>query len=103
MDEEYKEIAPELLERVKGNAWSIESMEGHGSGELSVTYIGSRISKSPETDGGIIFDYYQDSEGVYWFRNRKLLENGMAVSMEFHIFGKELKNNYRIRQKKNKK
>ena len=85
MKEEYREIDPELLELINGNAWSIENMEAHEAGERSTTYIGSR------TIGNIIFDYYRDSAGSFWFQNRVLLPSGEIVSMERYIFGHEIR------------
>ena len=34
----YTEISPADLEAAKGNAWSIESMEGHDAGGRATTY-----------------------------------------------------------------
>lgn len=89
---EYKEIAPELLEQTKENCWSVECMEGHGAGDRSITYIGSRVSENYGNDpkgGRMVYDYYQDSEGDFWHKTRMLLPDGEIVSMEFYIFGKE--------------
>ena len=80
-NQEYREITPELLERVKGNAWSIESME-QGEGGRAVNYLGST------RQGAIIRDYYVDAEGKYWYRNRAIVD-GHIVSMEVYLFGKE--------------
>ena len=91
MKEEYREISGDLLERVRGNAWSIENMEAHEAGGRSVDYIGSR------TEGNIVYDYYQDSAGAFWFRNRAIV-NGEIVSMEQYIFGPEVSRKNRVRK-----
>lgn len=91
--EEYKEINPELLELAHGSAWSIESMDTHDAGGRGVTYIGSKTSGYLDNDsrnGKVIFDYYVDTAGVYWFKNRALLPSGEIVSMERYIFGREV-------------
>ena len=92
MKEEYREISGDLLERVRGNAWSIENMEAHEAGGRSVDYIGSR------TEGNIVYDYYQDSAGAFWFRNRAIV-NGEIVSMEEYIFGHEVRRKNRTRKR----
>lgn len=94
MEKGYQEIDSELLKRVKADAWSIESMEGHGAGGREVTYIGSEINgylDNEQQKGLLIYDYYQDDEGDYWFKNRALLPDGRIVSMEYYIFGRKLK------------
>lgn len=91
MDKEYREADSELLGCIKGNAWSIECMEGHEAEGRSVTYIGSEIGGHLDNDrrkGRRIYDYYQDSEGAYWYGNRALLPTGEIVSMEFYLFGR---------------
>lgn len=92
--EEYKVIDPELLKAINGDAWSIESMAAHGAGGRGVEYIGSRISGYLDNDkskGQFIFDYYRDTAGAYWFKNRAMLPNGEIVSMDMYIFGREIK------------
>lgn len=94
MKEEYREIDPELLQVINGDAWSIESMEAHGAGGRGVEYIGSRNGCYLDNDrrkGKLIFDYYKDTAGAYWFKNRALLSSGEIVSMERYIFGREIK------------
>ena len=80
---EYKEIPPALLEKIKGEVWSIESMAGHGAEGRPVNYVGST------REGNIIHDYYEDNQGKYWYQNRAIV-NGCIVSMEVYIFGKEI-------------
>lgn len=82
-NQEYKEISPEMLELARGNAWSIESMEGHEADGRTVEYVGS------VTKGNIVRDYYKDSAGDWWYKNRAIV-NGHIVSMEAYIFGKEI-------------
>lgn len=91
MKEEYREISDDLLALAHGNAWSIENMEAHEAGRRSVDYIGSR------TEGDIVYDYYRDSAGAFWFRNRAIM-NGEIVSMEKYIFGHEVSRKTRARK-----
>ena len=86
MKGEYKEISADLLALARGNAWSIENMEAHEAGRRSVDYIGSR------TEGNIVYDYYRDSAGAFWYKNRAII-NGEIVSMEKYIFGHEVSRN----------
>ena len=58
-------------------------MEAHEAGGRSVDYIGSR------TEGNIVYDYYRDSAGAFWYQNRAIV-NGEIVSMEQYIFGHEV-------------
>lgn len=88
----YREIEPELLQVIGGDAWSIENMEGHEAGDRKVTYIGSRQGgylDNHRKNGRKIYDYYRDTVGAYWFRNRALLPSGEIVSMEVYLFGRE--------------
>ncbi len=79
--EEYSEIPRVMLERINGNAWSIESRQAdEESSEL--LYLGSARK------GDIVRDYYSDSQGKYWYRNRAVVD-GCIVSMEVYIFGKD--------------
>lgn len=69
-------------------------MEAHGADGRGVEYIGSAISSYLDKDrrkGKLIFDYYKDTAGAYWFKNRVLLSSGEIVSMERYIFGREIK------------
>lgn len=90
--QEFREISPELLQIAYNSAWSIENMETHGAGERSVEYIGSKLSGCMENKGGkLIYDYYRDSAGGYWYKNRVLIPSGDIVSMEIYLFGHELR------------
>lgn len=91
MKEEYREMSADLLALAHGKAWSIESMEAHEAGGRSVDYIGSR------TEGNIVYDYYRDSTGEFWFKNRAIV-NGEIVSMEKYIFGHEVSKKTRARK-----
>lgn len=95
MKEEYKEISSELLQLVKGNAWSIENMDAHGAGDRLTTYIGSRKEVNE------VFDYYKDNEGSFWYKRRVILPLGEIVSMEYFIFGRDIrkKHSYGFRKK----
>lgn len=84
LGQEYKEISPELLKQAYGNAYSIENMEAHGAAGRRIDYKGSRRA------GNIIYDYYRDDTGAWWYENRAVV-NGCIVSMEVYIFGKDLK------------
>lgn len=83
MKADYRELSPELLELAFSRAWSIESMAAHGAGDRGVEYIGSKIA------GHTVTDYYKDTAGGWWYKNRALL-NGEIVSMERYIFGREI-------------
>ena len=73
-NQEYSEIPGTMLERINGNAWSIESRQvDEESSEL--LYLGSTRK------GDIIRDYYSDSQGQFWYRNRAVVD-GCIVSME---------------------
>lgn len=101
LKEEYRAIDPELLREIYGDAWSIENMAAHGAGGRGVEYIGSSISDYLDNDkrsGRLIFDYYRDTAGAYWFKNRALLPNGEIVSMDRYIFGREIKKEKNTRQ-----
>lgn len=93
MELKRKPIPADLLKTIAGNAWSIESMEGHGAENRSITYIGSRVKGYLDNDlakGRLVADYYQDSAGEYWFADCALLPDGSLVSMESYLFGREL-------------
>lgn len=77
------EEAEELKKIQEAGAWSMENMAAHGAGGRDTTYIGSDIQ------GRRIFDYYRDSAGCYWYRNRIVLSDGTAVSEKEAIFGKK--------------
>lgn len=67
-------------------------MAAHGAGGRGVQYIGSDISSYNDSGKGrLIYDYYRDTAGTFWYKNRVLLPNGEIVSMEQHIFGKEIR------------
>ena len=85
MLEKYREISARNLALAYGNAWSIENMAAHGAEGRSTEYIGSTRSKH---DQNIVTDYYRDSAGAYWYRNRAIV-GGRIVSMETYIFGRD--------------
>lgn len=37
----------------------------------------------------LVFDYYRDTAGAWWFENRALLPSGDIVSMDMYLFGYE--------------
>lgn len=88
----YKEISEELFEQAHKNAWTIESMEAHGAEGREVKYIGSR------TEGNLIYDYYLDSAGAFWF-GRRAIVNEEIVSMEKYIFGHEVRKRHKTRRR----
>lgn len=96
MNESYKEIPTEQLKIMAGDAWSIENMDAHGAGGRTVEYIGSRIANCT------VYDYYKDSTGGFWFKNRALLPTGEIISMERRIFGRELKSFRKAKIRKTK-
>lgn len=106
MYKDFRAIDPELLEIAHGSAWSIESMAAHGAGGRSVEYIGSSIKGFLDNDkrkGKYIYDYYRDTAGAYWFKNRALLPSGEIVSIDMYIFGREIKKEkYTKQYRKNK-
>lgn len=44
-----------------------------------------------ERNGQLVFDYYRDTAGAWWFENRALLPSGDIVSMDMYLFGYERK------------
>lgn len=90
-ERDFKEISPEMLLAVGGNAWSMENMEAHGAGGRAVEYMGSRMEDDPDPEGRErkVFDYYRDSQGDYWYKTRVLPPAGEIVSMEKYLFGYE--------------
>lgn len=99
----FMQISPEVLPIAKSNAWSLDNMDAHEAGGRVVEYIGSQVSGFLDNDqhkGKLIFDYYQDNTGAYWFKNRAMLPSGAIVSMDFYLFGKESKRKLSRRQKK---
>lgn len=81
---ELREISSKLLESVKEEAWSIENIEAHGAAGRELEYIGSREC------GSIIYDYFKDAEGCYWYKTRAKTLAGEIVSIEIYIFGHEV-------------
>ena len=78
--EEYSEIPRVMLERINGNAWSVESRQPEEENQ-TLLYLGSTRK------GDIVRDYYTDGS-QYWYRNRAVVGDRI-VSMEVYIFGKE--------------
>ena len=80
-------------------------MEAHGAEGRQVTYVGSRLAgyldKNPEK-GRLLFDYYEDDKGAYWYKTRALLPGENIVSMEVYIFGRELNYGRSTRRKRRK-
>lgn len=81
VNQEYIELSQVVQERINGNAWSIESRPTDEESK-EILYLGSTRK------GNIIRDYYVDSQGQYWYRNRAVVD-GNIVSMEVYIFGKD--------------
>ena len=90
-EQEYKEIAPELLEQAYHNARSIESMD-ESKKEDKPEYIGSQIK------GNKVYDYYQDDSSDWWYRTRGIVDD-QIISMDIYIFGKELNKSKSSKQK----
>lgn len=53
----------DLLKEAKKKAWSIENMKAHGAEGREVYLIGM------EQVGGLIFRYYQDDQGDFWYKS----------------------------------
>lgn len=84
VSQQYKEISPELREHIKDSeVWSIESMTGHEAASRTVEYVGSA-----KLGGNLLRDYYKDNTGAWWYGNRAMV-NGIIISMEAYMFGKE--------------
>ena len=81
---QYCELDKDLYAQISGIAWSIQNMAGHGAEGRSTEYIGSVTAKD-----NVVFDFYKDTEGDYWYRTRKRLESGEIVSMDMYLFGFE--------------
>lgn len=87
----YQISATEVDKVKRSECWSFESMEGHGAEGRKVEYIGSDI---PATEGRVNH-YYRDSEGAYWYETGWRESDGRIVSMDVHIFGREIKRSRR--------
>lgn len=103
METRYWEISDDAYQEAHGKAWSLESMEAHlkekagyyhrGKVDLRpVEYIGSREK------AGLIWDYYRDDEGDFWYKNRWRMPDGHIVSMEEKIYGEDFFQKDRRRQ-----
>lgn len=90
----YREISEKDLQEAQGNAYSIENMAAHGAENRKIEYVGSARGKS---NPKIVYDYYKDSAGSYWYECRAEV-NGRLVSMDRYIFGKEI-----VKEKKYRK
>ena len=89
---EFKQIAPDELEIAYRNAWSLECMEAHGAGGRDVEYVGSQAGgplDGERKNGTVIFDYYRDAEGGYWYQTRAWLPDRGIVSMDNYIFDRK--------------
>ena len=89
---EFKQISPEVLQIAQSTAWSLDNMDAHGAGGREVEYLGSQVNGFLDNDqrkGMLVFDYYQDNTGAYWFKNRAMLPGGAIVSMDFYLFGRK--------------
>ncbi|MDR0947895.1 MAG: hypothetical protein LBM69_00075 [Lachnospiraceae bacterium] len=96
MTRDFIQLNPSRVKEIRKSAWSIESRAAHGAAGVSVHYIGSEISGTLDDGmGRLIFDYYKDNTGAYWFKNRALLRSGEIASMEYYIFGHEIRPTYR--------
>ena len=80
----YQISAVDIAKVKGGNCWSLGSMDEEEG--RKVEYIGSEIK-----DCAYVFDYYRDNRGDYWYETRWRESDGRIVSMEVHIFGREIK------------
>lgn len=91
--QEFRRIRLELLPIIEKKACSMESREADETGENLLEYIGSRLCGCMDDKRSYrVMDYYRDSAGNYWYKNRVQLQSGEIVSMEQYLFGKEIKN-----------
>ena len=81
---EFKPISENLLRVAHQEAYSIENMAGHEAEERKTEYIGSNII------GDIVWDYYMDNAGDYWYSKRAIVD-GQIVSFEEFLFGHKIK------------
>lgn len=88
-----KKISPEILQVAKNQAWSIESMAGHNASDRSVEYIGSSIGEERDDGTRSVMDFYKDSSGDWWYKNRIMLPSGKVVTTEYYILGHEMNDN----------
>lgn len=82
-------------------AWSVENMKAHEAEGREITYIGSEVRgllDGDEKNGRLVFDYYRDTAGGWWFKNRALLPSGKIVSMELYLFGHEIKTKGKVQK-----
>ena len=68
------------LQLARQNAYSMENMAGHGAEGRDVQYIGSIL------EGNRIYDYYEDSQGDFWYKNLFYLPDGTKVTEEEYLF-----------------
>lgn len=69
-------------------------MDAHGAADRGIVYIGSKVCgylENKNRDVQLVRDYYQDTEGMYWFKNRALIPSGEMISMEKYLLGHEVK------------
>lgn len=94
MAQDYKQISPAIGFEAYKEAWSMENRKAHEAEGRGVTYVGSEVRgplDGDERNGRLVFDYYLDTAGAWWFENRALLPSGKIVSMEMYLFGHEIK------------
>lgn len=85
----FRQISATVLATVKRNeCWSISNLDEEEG--RKVEYIGSEIKEN-----GYVFDYYRDNTGAYWYDTRWRESSGRIVSMDVHIFGREIKKSRR--------
>jgi hypothetical protein len=75
-------------------SYNLSSMEGHGAGSRSVSYVGSLYgseAKNQIWEGKYVYDLYRDNLGKYWYETCVRIKNGNVISFEHYIFGRELK------------
>lgn len=78
------------LQRAWKEAYSLESMEGHGAEGRSLEYIGSRIGTH-----GRVYDFFADSNGCYWYSVRIGNVDKELIPEEEAIFGHAIRQRYR--------
>lgn len=78
----FVEIEEKIYQTAHENAWSVECMAGHDAADRSLEYIGSRILPND-----YVYDFFQDSDGGWWYQTRKGLREIGIVDIETVIFG----------------
>lgn len=91
----FTPLPEHLVDIAFHSAWSIQNMEAHGAGSLGTSYVGSVEKKN-----GYITDYFQDTNGGWWFDDRFRKQTGEIISIEEKIYGHTLPERKKSKWKK---